>query len=549
MSFPNKRSLVSLPVLLLTTVLLAIPSHLRPDNFIVDDGYFYPQIARHIVQGQGSTFNGITSTNGYHPLWMLVCIGAAWITSASSPLVQLLMSIQDLLTFVSLALLVKICHAAGKRGAFLACVPILFFATALGIWRLLEANLALFLQICVLIVLVPIFPAVQEKLKSSRNVVLGVLLGLTLLARLDLVFFAAVITLFQLFRSGTTIALRCRAVAIQIICASLTVAPYLIWNERQFHHLQPISGAIKSTFPHIQPWHPGLFVWPVFCAILLNGLLLWRREPTSFDILCILTSAAAALHLIFTLSFGGLAPWYLTTGYLAVSLNIMWVADWAVSRWQAVPGILVIPASAAFVALLLLGSLRLFSNFSYSRLVHHEFRFSLSYVAPTHDLADRLRSTLPPDSRGFIFDAPGAVAFYSGMAILPADGLMADYSYNYELMRRGFDQYAISHDITYFITPYLEPGQNYATPFLRGVRAGDEQVMQVEAPLTRKDAGTVMLADSGLLLKVREINPDLESTFPAVGVWQIGPVSPIPNRASVSSLPGRLPPADSRPRN
>ena len=56
------------------TALLAMPFHLRPENFIVDDGYFYPQIARHIVHHQGSTFNGIMLTNGYHPLWMVLCV-------------------------------------------------------------------------------------------------------------------------------------------------------------------------------------------------------------------------------------------------------------------------------------------------------------------------------------------------------------------------------------------------------------------------------------------------------------------------------------------
>lgn len=521
MSSSNNRSAISLPVLLFVTVLLAIPSHLRPTNFIVDDGYFYPQIARHIVHGQGSTFNGITSTNGYHPLWMLVCVGAAWITSASSPLVQILLSVQDLLTFLSLVLLAKICEVAGKRGAFLACMPILFLATVLGIWRLLEANLAFFLQICVLLVVLPIFPRVQAKLKSSRNAVLGVLLGLALLARLDLIFFAGVITLFELFSRRAAFAVRLRAVALQVTCASLVVAPYLIWNEGRFHHLEPVSGAVKSTFPHAQHWDLGLFVWPVICAILLNGLLLLRRERTSFDLLCILTAVAAALHLIFTVSFGGLAPWYLTTGYLTLSLCIMWVTDWIISKRPSAAGMPLVLGYACLVSFLFLASFRLFSNFSYSRLVHRDVTFDLSYTAPTRVLADRLRSTLPADSRLFIFDAPGAVAFYSGMAILPADGLVANYSYNDDLIRQGFAQYAASHDINYFVMPYLKPDQTYDRLFLRGMRAGDRQVMHVEAPLTRRAVGIVMLLDSDLLLKSKEISPDLEKTFPEVGIWKI----------------------------
>ena len=42
--------------------------------FIRDDAYYYYKIAQNISEGHGSTFDGINLTNGYHPLWMLICI-------------------------------------------------------------------------------------------------------------------------------------------------------------------------------------------------------------------------------------------------------------------------------------------------------------------------------------------------------------------------------------------------------------------------------------------------------------------------------------------
>jgi len=39
-----------------------------------DDAYYYFKVAQNISQGLGSTFDGINLTNGYHPLWMLICI-------------------------------------------------------------------------------------------------------------------------------------------------------------------------------------------------------------------------------------------------------------------------------------------------------------------------------------------------------------------------------------------------------------------------------------------------------------------------------------------
>ena len=136
------KSSIPLPLLLTGAILLAVPFHLRPENFIVDDGYFYPQIARAIAHGQGSTFNGIMPTNGYHPLWMLVCVLGAWITSTSTSLVQLLTVVQDLLMLGSISLLMMISRAEGKRGAALGYAPLLLLSMVLGIWRLTEANLA-----------------------------------------------------------------------------------------------------------------------------------------------------------------------------------------------------------------------------------------------------------------------------------------------------------------------------------------------------------------------------------------------------------------------
>ena len=37
-----------------------------------DDFFYYIKIAKNIVLGAGSTFNGIVHTNGYHPLWLII---------------------------------------------------------------------------------------------------------------------------------------------------------------------------------------------------------------------------------------------------------------------------------------------------------------------------------------------------------------------------------------------------------------------------------------------------------------------------------------------
>jgi hypothetical protein len=45
-----------------------------PFTITFDDAYYYFQIGRELAHGHGSTFNGLDKTNGYHPLWQLICV-------------------------------------------------------------------------------------------------------------------------------------------------------------------------------------------------------------------------------------------------------------------------------------------------------------------------------------------------------------------------------------------------------------------------------------------------------------------------------------------
>ena len=43
-------------------------------SLMVDDAFYYQRIAANVASGNGSTFDGEHSTNGYHPLWLLVLV-------------------------------------------------------------------------------------------------------------------------------------------------------------------------------------------------------------------------------------------------------------------------------------------------------------------------------------------------------------------------------------------------------------------------------------------------------------------------------------------
>jgi hypothetical protein len=76
--------------------------------FVPDDVYFYLHIADEISTGHGSTFNEIVPTNGYHPLWMGVCVLLRIVVAGRQHLAQCLFTVCAALHVVSLWLLARV---------------------------------------------------------------------------------------------------------------------------------------------------------------------------------------------------------------------------------------------------------------------------------------------------------------------------------------------------------------------------------------------------------------------------------------------------------
>ena len=67
-------TLVAIIVLVHLYAAFSAPHNFSMRWFNRDDAYYYFKVAQNITEGRGSTFDAINLTNGYHPLWMLVCI-------------------------------------------------------------------------------------------------------------------------------------------------------------------------------------------------------------------------------------------------------------------------------------------------------------------------------------------------------------------------------------------------------------------------------------------------------------------------------------------
>lgn len=73
-----------------------------------DDAYYYLQIARNVTEGHGSTFDGSTRTNGYHPLWMLFVVCCTFVAEGDRiTVVRLVLAVGNLLFGVTVVLALR----------------------------------------------------------------------------------------------------------------------------------------------------------------------------------------------------------------------------------------------------------------------------------------------------------------------------------------------------------------------------------------------------------------------------------------------------------
>ena len=278
--------LVGLYVLYYVFLALLVPISSAVDG-VPDDAFYYLQVARNIALGNGSSFDGIELTNGYHPLWMGLLVPVYAFTGPDSEVgMRGALALSAVLGAGILWWLRDI--AQRELGAFAAVVSLLIFAWPRFFGQtvnLLETGLLLFLYLTI-IGLRSRFSADPSGWTMRRELGFGVVLGLACLARLDTVFLLAAFGLTGLvaatrrgrnasgsaMSSRSSYLVRAWSEVRVLVVPVLVVLPYLLWNLGTFGHLQPISGAMKSSFPHVQPTFRYVVEFPEFALLIFIGL-------------------------------------------------------------------------------------------------------------------------------------------------------------------------------------------------------------------------------------------------------------------------------------
>jgi hypothetical protein len=479
---------------------------LRPLNFLSDDALFYLVIARHIAAGDGSTFNGLFPTNGYHPLWeygaallalilrtkpllLLGGVWAQWLCEVTAVMVLL----QSLRQFLGPA----------ARAVFVGVMLLLFVAAGNLYWT--EAPLTLLFLALVLAILLQDVP--------SRFALLGLWLGLLFLSRLDNVFLVGccVIGLWAR-RRDWRLAYTCA------VCALMS-GVYLAGNLHWFGHLVPISGAIKAAVYRHHYFSGelgpnGLLSLGGAAALLLvnigSGVRPWR-----WRVAMIALAAGVLLQTAYiaVLTYGDTAwVWYYVPGYLCVALFAADLIDRLLAGGLAYLGATLLGGCVA--ACLAIGGFKYHLNSSMHDPGGRSGNWREAWISAIE------RAVPEPDSVLVIFDQPGLFAYGTSHPVLSLDGLTSNYQVDALQAREGMYAQLARLPSAYLVIPRVAAGAELHAAVTTQTGSQSGQIVHFATPLSGADAGCIALADSGLVGLI-EVPPVLHGGV--WGIWQLTP--------------------------
>lgn len=452
-----------------------------------DDAFYYFVTADHISSGEGISFDGLTATNGYHPLWLFFLV-PFWLLPGDAIPLHLALTMSSLLGVLAASLTgLAVWRLTENKvaGLFALTVYLLVPQNVFSSVNGVESSLAAALLAALLVVLVLVWRA-NRRDWLRWAVFTGVLGGLAVLARLDSV--AVVTCLFALVALQQAGRTRWLAPAVSSGVAALMVAPWFVWSWVAVGTPQPTSGEsttwrARTFFSAANPdadlldkvQHGLRYTRDVFLTQFPGAYL----PDRPLDILIVAAIAALVAHfLLVTKSAHERRAFLVVVLPLAAFVATLLVSSayrWSVREWYFAWGM---PFAIAFVglafthlqrlagqALGMIPALRVQRETSRSLLLYVAVVAALvvAYVPSAQDtwrigrypaqqskldVAAYLKANTQEDELIASFNA-GVIGYLSGRTVINIDGVVNRDAYN-ALRQRLLIEYLQRMDVAYF---------------------------------------------------------------------------------------------------
>ncbi|MFC1890045.1 hypothetical protein ACFL4G_09825 [Thermodesulfobacteriota bacterium] len=411
----------------------------------IDDGPYYQIVAENLVRTGRLTYDGVSITNGFQPLFMAMMVPIYWLTGDPWTALKLVYCLIAVLSVVSCLLFGGISKRLGLTLSGFSIGFLILFANLRSftlLFSLLETPLLLLA--CLAYLAYALRVGEKRYTQAREAFVCGLLIGLAFLARTDSSLLAAgygVILLHRTARGRQKIRASARAGAAAAAGSLLLAGPYLLANALAFGHLVPVSGYRKmsvvtdwrilfqplaSVYDYLIPrlalvlglpekYHTALLFVILACLAAGCGILLTTTVRKRMGELFALLSdffVFAALHFVVIYLFATeqvlVAAWYHVSELVAIALMVAFMMPRAKAFDRATVGLV----AAALVAQSLL----------YPGFVERKTMTWAKLEAATY-----IREKLPQDARLAMVDS-GITAYFGRRHFVGLNGVIGDYA-------------------------------------------------------------------------------------------------------------------------
>jgi hypothetical protein len=280
------------------------------DRPLIEDSFYSLAVARQIALGNGITIDGSTWTNGFQPLFTFLTVPAFLVTGGHRYLaIRYVLALHWLFYVGAAFLLARIARDSlptetPEQKTVTFWLTFLLYMSAFQVFLQhfngLETGFVLFLT-C----LTWRFYQVTDVERWSALALLGMLLGLVVLARIDTVFLVIAVSLREILPNrGPRLGMRFLRFATVGGLAFLVSSPWWFYNLAVFGHLMPTSGkaqelwalsgwrflrALSALFQVFVPWvclgssAEGLAADVFRGVLVVAGLvILWRMRSVGW---------------------------------------------------------------------------------------------------------------------------------------------------------------------------------------------------------------------------------------------------------------------------